>query len=141
MSRLQHFGVQNQSHQALLPKLNGVKVLRNLRGFKIHKMLGSFKFFKTNLFTNVFVHSLSQIFKWRTEVRVKIPAPFHHIMPEIKQWYSIVNYVFWTMRRIARCFFYRNPFNENNGLGSFWVIKHIWTISLALTSSKYVDMH
>ena len=34
----------------------------------------------TNRVTNVRLHSLSQIFKGRTEVRVDIPAPHHNVI-------------------------------------------------------------
>ena len=36
----------------------------------------------TNLVTNVKLHSLSQIFKGRAEVRVDIPAPHHNVISE-----------------------------------------------------------
>ena len=38
----------------------------------------------TNRVTNVRLHSLSQIFKGRAEVRVDIPAPHHNVISEKK---------------------------------------------------------
>ena len=39
----------------------------------------------TNLFTKVGIHSFTQVFKGRTKVGVKIPAPFHYSIPGIKE--------------------------------------------------------
>ena len=38
----------------------------------------------TNRVTNVRLHSLSQIFKGRAEVRVDVPAPHHNVISEKK---------------------------------------------------------
>ena len=42
----------------------------------------------TNRVTNIRLHSLSQIFKVGTEVRVDVPAPHHNVIPENKQFYQ-----------------------------------------------------
>ena len=47
-----------------------------------------FKSVIANRVTNISFHSLSQIFKGGTEVRVDVPAPHHNVIPEkITQYY------------------------------------------------------
>ena len=42
----------------------------------------------TNRALNIRLHSLSQIFKGWTEVRIDVPASYHNIIPENKQFYQ-----------------------------------------------------